>query len=188
MGRNTAFGRPPVSERVRRWWEARSKTSRQNIFLALGVGGLFVAIVLAAVARDESSTTSRVISSRLQPTTTLALPTPSTVNIGDLGSTVTATDLFGLGTTSTTSTPPTTVRAPAPSSTRPPATLAPTTAPAPATTVTNPDIIFSTVPPPPTTATSQPQVTTTRPTTTTSPTTSTTAVAPLDVPGLLAPG
>jgi hypothetical protein len=185
MGRNAAFGRPPASERLRTWWDARSKTSRQNVLLAVVVGGLFVAIVLAAVARDKSPT-SRVIASRPQPTTTLALPTPSTVNIGDLGTgAMTAADLFGLNTTSTTPAPASTT--PAPPTTRPAAAVVTTAAPAPASTVTNPDVVFNTVPPP-TTTTTQPPVTTTTPPTTTTTSTTTTRLPPLTVPGLLAPG
>ena len=186
MGRNAAFGRPPASERFREWWNARSNTSRQNTYLALGVGALFVAIVTAAIARDPSPSTGRVIASRPQPTTTLGLPTPSTVNVGDLGGSVTALDLFGLNTTTTTPAPPTT----APPVTRPAPAVATTAPPRPATTVTNPDVIFSTVPAP-TTTTTQPPVTTTRPptTTTTVPATTTTLLSvPLNVPGLLAPG
>lgn len=185
MGRNAAFGRPSASARFRKWWDARSKTSRQNTYLALGVGALFVAIVMAATARDQSTATRRVIASRPQPTTTLTLPTPSTVHIGDLGSTagsLTAADLFGLNTTTT----------PAPATTAPPAPPAPsvatTSAPRPATTVTNPDVIFNTVPPESTTTT-RPPVTTTKPPTTTTvpPTTTTTALTvPLSVPDLLA--
>ena len=189
MGRNAAFGRPPASVRFRKWWDARSKTSRQNFYLALGVGALFVAIVMAATARDPSPGSRRVIGSRPQPTTTLALPTPSTVNIGSLGGTagpVTAADLFGLDTTTT---------APAPAATEPPATrpaptVANTAAPRPATTVTNPDVVFNTVPPE--TTTTQPPVTTTRaPTTTTTvppSTTTTTLSLPVNVPALLPPG
>ena len=187
MGRNAAFGRPPASERFRKWWDARSTTSRQNIYLALGVGALFVAIVTAAVARDPSPADRRVIASRPQPPTTLALPTPSTVNVGDLGSTVTAMDLFGLNTTTTTPAPAPT----APPTTRPAPPVATTAAPAPATTVTNPDIIFTTVPPATTTTTQAPVTTTSPPTTTTTtvPTTTTTLLAvPLNVPTLLAPG
>jgi len=185
MGRNAAFGRPPASERLREWWDARSKTSRQNIYLALGVGALFVAIVMAATARDKVPTSRRIIASRpqQQPTTTLALPTPSTVNVGDLGGTVIAADLFGLSTTTT---------APAPATTSPPpvrpATTVTTAAPAPATTVTNPDVIFTTVAPA-TTTTTQAPVTTTRPpttTTTVTPTTTTVLSVPLSVPNLLA--
>lgn len=183
MGRNAAFGRPPASVRLRKWWDARSKTSRQNVYLTLGVGALFVAIVMAATARDQGPGTRRVIASRPQPTTTLALPTPSTVNVGDLsgaGSAMTAADLFGLSTTTTTPAPATTAP---PATTRPAPTVA-TTAPRPATTVTNPDVIFSTVPPD-TTTTTQPPVTTTRPPTTTTvpPSTTTTALSlPLGVP------
>ena len=186
MGRNAAFGRPSASERFREWWDARSKTSRQNIFLALGFGALFVAIVMAATARDQDRAPRRVIATRLQPTTTLALPTPATVNIGDLGAAVTAADLFGLSTTTTTPPASATTMPPA---TRPAPTVA-TTAPRPATTVTNPDVIFSTVPPA-TTTTTQPAVTTTRPPTTTTtarPTTTTLRSVPLSVPPLLAPG
>jgi hypothetical protein len=189
MGRTAAFGRPPASERFRKWWNARSKTSRQNIYLALGVGALFVAIMMAATARDQSPATRRVIASRPQPTTTLGLPTPSTVNVGDLGANsgpLAATDLLGLTTTTTTPAPATTA-APA---TRPASTVATTEAPRPATTVTNPDVIFSTVPPA-TTTTTQPPVTTTRPPTTTTtarPTTTTLRSVPLSVPPLLAPG
>jgi hypothetical protein len=183
MGRNAAFGRPPASERLREWWDARSKTSRQNIYLALGVVALFVAIVMAATARDKVPASRRVIAARppQQPTTTLALPTPSTVNVGDLGATVTAADVFGLSTTTT---------APAPATTSPPparpATTVATTAPAPSTTVTNPDVIFTTVAP--ATTTTQPPVTTTRPTTTTTtvPPTTTLLPVPLSVPNLLA--
>ena len=181
MGRNAAFGRPSASERFREWWGARSKTSRQNTYLALGVGALFVAIVMAATARDQDPGTRRVIASRLQPTTTLALPTPATVNIGDLGATVTAAELFGLSTTTTAPPAPATT---APPATRPAPTVA-TTAPRPATTVTNPDIIFTT---PETTTTTQSRPTTTRPptTTTTVPTTTTTRLsAPLSVPNLV---
>ncbi len=189
MGRNAAFGRPPVSVRLRSWWDARSKTARQNIYLALGVGALSVAIVMAATARDQSSATRRVIASRPQPTTTLALPTPSTVNIGDLGGTagsVTAADLFGLNTTTTTPAPATTT----PASTRAQPSVATTSAPRPATTVTNPEVVFTTVPPENTTTT-RPQVTTTKPPTTTTvpPTTTTSALlVPLSVPNLLPSG
>ena len=181
MGRNAAFGRPPASVRLRKWWDARSKTSRQNVYLALGVGALFVAIVMAATARDPSPGTRRVIASRPEPTTTLALPTPSTVNVGDLSGAVTATDLFGLSTTTTTPAPATTAP---PATARPAPTVATTAAPRPATTVPNPDVIFSTVPPE-TTTTTQPPVTTTRPPTTTTvpPSTTTTALSlPLSVP------
>ncbi len=146
MGRNAAFGRPPASERFLTWWGARSKIARQNTYLALLVGALSVAIVMAATARDQAPGTRRVIASRPQPTTTLALPTPSTVNIGALGAaagSATATDLFGLNTTTTTPAPAPT----APPATRPAPTVATTAAPAPATTVTNPDIIFTTVAP-----------------------------------------
>lgn len=190
MGRNAAFGRPPASERFRSWWNARSRTSRQNTYLALGVSALFVAIVTAATARDQTPTTGRVIASRPQPTTTVALPAPSTVDVGDLGGTtasVTAADLVGLSTT-TTAAP-----APAPATTvasvARPAPAVATTAPLTATTVTNPDVIFSTVPSPTTTST-QPPVTTTRPptTTTTAPATTTTLLSvPLSLPALLAP-
>ena len=192
MGRNAAFGRPPASERIRQWWGARSKTSRQNTYLALIVGVLFVAIVMAATARDQSTGTRRVIASRPQPTTTLALPTPSTVNVGDLtaaGGPLTAADLFGLSTTTTTPAPPATP-APvvtAPPATRPAPTVATTEAPRPATTVTNPDVVFSTVPPATTTTTQPPVATTTPTTTTTVPATTTTLVAPLNVTNLLAP-
>ena len=189
MGRNAAFGRPPASVRLRKWWDARSKTSRQNVYLALGVGALFVAIVMAATARDPSPGTRRVIASRPEPTTTLALPTPSTVNVGDLSGasgSVTATDLFGLSTTTTTPAPATTAP---PATARPAPTAATTAAPRPATTVPNPDVIFSTVPAE--TTTTQPPVTTTRPSTTTTvpPTTTTTALSlPLGVPSLLPAG
>lgn len=186
MGRNAAFGRPPASARFREWWDAKSKTSRQNIFLALGVGALFVAIVMAATARDQRPSTRRVIASRPQPTTTLSLPTPSTVNVGDLGGTVSAAELFGLTTTTTAPAPATTSPPPA----RPATTVVTTTAPAPATTVTNPDVIFTTVAPATTTTTLAP-VTTTRPRTTTTtvpPSTTTLLTVPLSVPGLLAPG
>ena len=185
MGRNAAFGRPPASERFRKWWDARSKTSRQNIFLTLGVAALFVAIIMAATARDQSPATRRVIASRPQPTTTLALPTPATVNVGDLGSMVTAADLFGLNTTTTTSPAPATT---APPATRPAQTAATTTAPRPATTVTNPDIIFTTTPETTTTTTLPRTTTTTRPPTTTTvpPTTTSTLSVPLSVPNLLA--
>ena len=193
MGRNAAFGRPPASERFRTWWDARSKTSRQNTYLALGVGALFVAIIMAATARDQSTGTRRVIASRPQPAPTLALPTPSTVNIGDLGATggpVTATDLFGLSTTTTT---PATFGSAAPVTTAPPATrptptVVTTEAPRPATTVTNPDVVFSTVPPTSTTTTQPPVSTTTPATTTTVPPTTTTLLSvPLNVTSLLAP-
>lgn len=189
MGRNAAFGRPPASVRLRKWWDARSKTSRQNAYLALGVGALFVAIVMAATARDPSPGTRRVIASRPQPTTTLALPTPSTVNVGDLGGgagSLTAADLFGLSTTTTTPAPATTSP---PATTRPAPSVATTAAPRPATTVTNPDIVFSTVPPETTTTT--PVTTTRAPTTTTTvpPPTTTTAVSlPVTVPGLFPAG
>ena len=191
MGRNAAFGRPPASVRFRKWWDARSKTSRQNVYLALGVGALFVAIVMAATARDPSPGTRRVIASRPQPTTTLALPTPSTVNVGDLsgpGGSLTAADLFGLNTTTTAPAPAGTA---APAATGPAPTVATTAAPRPATTVTNPDVVFNTVPPE-ATSTTQPPVSTTRaPTTTTTvrPSTTTTAVSlPVNVPGLLPAG
>jgi hypothetical protein len=173
--------------RFREWWDARSRTSRQNVYLALGVGALFVAIVMAATARDKVPASRRVIASRpqQQPTTTLGLPTPSTVNVGDLGGTVTAADLFGLSTTTTTPAPATTSPPPA----RPATTVPTTAAPAPATTVTNPDVIFSTVAPA-TTTTTQTAVTTTRPPTTTTtlpPTTTTTLLpVPVSVPNLLA--
>jgi len=192
MGRNAAFGRPPASERFRRWWDARSKTSRQNALLAVVVGGLFVAIVMAAVARDKSPATSRVISSRPQPTTTLALPTLSTVNIGDpaaVSGSVNAADPPGPNTTSTTPAPApaTTAPAPAPPPTSPPPAVATTAAPAPATTVTNPDVIYTTVPPEATTTT-LPPVTTTRPAPTSSTTPTTTSlVVPLTVPAVLGP-
>src|SRR5690349_9691333 len=101
MGRNAAFGRPPASDRVQKWWEGLSKASRQNIFVGLGVCGLFVAIVMAAVARDAVPKSPRVSAARPQPTTTLALPTPSTVDIGDLGASPTAAELFGLNVTTT---------------------------------------------------------------------------------------
>ena len=189
MGRNAAFGRPPASVRFRKWWDARSKTSRQNIYLALGVGALFVAIIMAATARDQSQGTRRVIASRPQPTTTLGLPTPSTVNIGDLGGAsapVTAADLFGLSTTTTTPAPATTA---APPPTRPAPTVATTEPPRPATTVTNPDVIFTTVAPASTTTTQPPATTTTAPTTTVPPSTTTTALSlPLNVPALLPAG
>ena len=190
MGRNAAFGRPPASERLRKWWDARSKTSRQNTYLALGVGALFVAIIMAATARDQTTGTRRVIASRPQPAPTLVLPTPSTVNVGDLGAAggpVTAADLVGLSTTTTT---PAT---PAPATTAPPATrpappVATTEAPRPATTVTNPDVIFSTVPPATTTTTPAPVTTTTPTTTATVPPTTTTLLSlPLNVTSLLAP-
>lgn len=190
MGRNAAFGRPPAPERFREWWNARSKTSRQNIYLAFGIGVLFVAIIMAATARDQVSGGRRVIASSPQATTTtLGLPTPSTVNIGDLsaGGAVTALDLFGLNTTTTTPATATT----APPATRPAATVPTTAAPSPATTVTNPDVVFSTLPPTTTTSTTQPPVSTTRrPTTTTAPpaTTTTLLSVPLSVPNLLAPG
>ena len=188
MGRNAAFGRPPASVRFRKWWDARSKISRQNTFLALGVGALFVAIVMAATARDQSPAARRVIASRPQPTTTLALPTPSTVDVGDLSGasgSLTAADLFGLSTTTTSPAPATT----APPATSRPAPTATTAAPRPATTVVNPDIVFSTVPPE-TSTTTQPPVSTTRaPATTVPPSTTTTAVTlPLNVPGLLPAG
>jgi hypothetical protein len=188
MGRNAAFGRPPASERLREWWDARSKTSRQNIYLALVVGALFVAIVMAATARDKVPASRRVIASRpqQQPTTTLDLPTPSTVNVGGLGGlggTVTAADLFGLSTTTTSPAPATTSPPPARAAT----TVATTAAPAPATTVTNPDVIFTTVAPATTTTTQAPVTTTTPPaTTTTVPPTTTTTLLPLSVPTLLA--
>jgi hypothetical protein len=188
MGRNAAFGRPPASVRFRKWWDARSKTSRQNIYLALGVGALFVAIIMAATARDQSQGTRRVIASRPQPTTTLGLPTPATVNIGDVGASaaVTAADLFGLSTTTTTPAPATTA---APTPTRPAATVATTAPPRPATTVTNPDIIFSTVPPASTTTTQPPVSTTAATTTTVPPSTTTTALSlPVNVPSLLPAG
>lgn len=185
MGRNAAFGRPPASERFRRWWDARSKTSRQNIYLALGIGVLFVAIVMAATARDQAVGTRRVIAARPQPTSTLVLPTPSTVNVGDLGVSLTEADLFGLTTTTTTTTTPAPATT-APQATRPAPAVVTTEAPRPATTVTNPDVIFSTVPPGNTTTT-QPPVSTTRPsTTTTVPPTSTSFAVP-NVPNLLAP-
>lgn len=184
MGRNAAFGRPPASERLREWWGARSKTSRQNLYLALGVGALFVAIVMAATARDKVPASRRVIASRPQPgpTTTLDLPTPSTVNVGDLGAVVTAADLFGFSTTTTTPAPATS----SPPPTRPATTVATTAAPAPVTTVTNPDVIFTTVAP--ATTTTQAPVTTTRPPTTTTtvpPTTTTLLAVPVSVPNLL---
>lgn len=170
------------------WWDARSKTSRQNAYLALVIGALFVAIVAAATARDKSPT-SRVISSRPQPTTTLRLPTPSTVNIGDSGSiggSVTTADPFGQNATSITPAPETTTAPP--QATRPAATAATTVAPAPVTTVTNPGVVFGTVPPE-TTTTTRPPTTTTQPapTTTVPPTTTTVLSVPLRVPNLLAP-
>jgi hypothetical protein len=186
MGRTAAFGRPPASERFRKWWDARSKTSRQNTYLALGVGALFVAMVMAATARDQSPSNRRVIASRLQPTTTLGLPTPVTVNVGDLGGANGSATAMDLSQPSTTTTTP-----PAPATTGPPATRpAPavaTTPPGPATTVTNPDIIFTTVPQ--TTTTTQPRVTATTPatTTTTVPRTTTTLLAvPVSLPNLVA--
>ena len=185
MGRNAAFGRPPASERFRRWWDARSKTSRQNIYLSIGVGVLFVAIVMAATARDQSAGTRRVIASRLQPTTTLALPTPSTVNLSGLGGSVTPADPFGVSTTTTTPAPAAT----APPPTRPAPTVATTAAPRPATTLTTPDVIYSTVPPENTTTTQAPVSTTRAPTTTTvPPTTTTTTSSPRTLPPLLPAG
>ena len=193
MGRNAAFGRPPASARFRKWWDARSKTSRQNTYLALGVGALFVAIIMAATARDQTTGTRRVIASRPQPAPTLALPTPSTVNVGDLGAaagSVTAADLFELSTTTTTPATPAPAST-APQATRPAPTVATTEAPRPATTVTNPDVVFSTLPPTTTTTTTPapaPVTTTTSPTTTTVPPTTTTPVPlPLSVTSLLAP-
>ena len=190
MGRNAAFGRPPASVRFRKWWDARSKIERQNTFLALGVGALFVAIVMAATARDQSPAARRVIASRPQPTTTLAVPTLSTVDVGDLSGasgSLTAADLFGLSTTTTSPAPATTAP---PATTRPAPTVATTAAPRPATTVANPDIVFSTVPPESSTTTQPPVSTTKAPTTTTiPPSTTTTAVSmPLNVPGLLPAG
>lgn len=190
MGRNAAFGRPPASERLRKWWDARSRTSRQDMLLALGVVALFVAIVMAGLARGPSSSSGRVISSRPQPTTTVALPTPVTVNVGDLGAAnapMAAADPAGPTTTVTTPAPATTA---APPATRPAPAVTTTEAPRPATTVTNPEVVFSTVAPE-TTSTTQPPVTTTRapPTTTLLPTTTTTVPArPLNVAGLLPPG
>lgn len=187
MGRNAPFGRPPASERLRTWWDARSKAARQNVLLGVVLCALFVAIVMAAVARDKVPSTSRVIASRPQSTTTLALPTPSTVDIGNLGGPLTAADLFGLNTTSTTPAATTTPPASSPPATRP-APVATTSPPGPATTVTNPDVIFTTVVPDPTTTTRPSTTTTTRPTTTTTrPTTTTALSVPLSVPALLGP-
>lgn len=192
MGRNAAFGRQSPPERLRQWWDERDRTARQNVVLALGVGALFVAIILAAVNRDPSPTSSRVISSRPQATTTTLGFTPSTVFVGNLGAagTATAADLPGASTTT-----PTTTSAPAPSvaaspTTRPAPAPAPAItaapAPAPVTTVTNPNVIYTDVPV--ATTTTRPPTTTTRaPTTTVAPTTTTTALAlPVNLP-LLAP-
>jgi hypothetical protein len=185
MGRNAAFGRPSVSVRARRWWDSRDRATRQNVFLALGVGALFVAIILAAVNRDPSPSTSRVISSRPQATTTTLGFTPSTVFVGNLGAagSATATGLTVPETTTTTAAPaptapPTTRRAPAPAT---------TAVPAPATTVTNPNVIYTEVPVETTTTRPPTSTTTSAPTTTVAPTTTSTLLAPIVVPGLLGP-
>ncbi len=195
MGRNAAFGRPSVSVRARRWWDGRDRATRQNVFLALGVGALFVAIILAAVNRDPSPRTSRVISSGPKATTTTLGFTPSTVFVGNLGAAGAATATGVTAPETTTSTvapaptvPPTTRGAPAPATTAVPAP-ATTAAPAPATTVTNPNVIYTDLPAETTTTRPPATTTTTRATTTTVPPTTTTStlLPPVVVPGLRAP-
>lgn len=191
MGRNEAFGRASPPERVRQWWDERDRTARQNIVLAVGVGALFVAIILAAVNRDPSPKSSRVISSRPQATTTTLGFTPSTVFVGNLGAagTATAADPPGPSTTTT----PTTTSGAAPASTVPPTTrpapaTATTVAPAPVTTVTNPNVIYTEVPVETTTTRPPPTTILSAPTTTVPQTTTTTALSlPVSLPALLAP-
>lgn len=195
MGRNSAFGRPSATERAQRWWGTTSPASRQNLLLAVGVMALFVAIILAAVARDRSPARSRITSARPQPTSTV-LFTPSTVFVGNLAGAAATTPPPASSTTTVTTTAPA-ARA-EPTTTVQPATPpapASTQAPAPVTTAVNPNVIYTEVPvettiPRPATTTTVPTTlasTTTVPTSTlpSAPPSTSVPASPLTVPGAL---
>ena len=84
MGRNAAFGRPPASDRLRLWWNARSRTSRTNLVLAVAVVAVVLVLMRAATAGDSNRAKPRVNTAR--PPTTVAAPLGplSTVVVGDL--------------------------------------------------------------------------------------------------------
>lgn len=152
MGTNAAFGRPPAHERLRDWWYAKSRTTRSNILIALVVGAMVVALVTAATSGDAERTGGRVNATR--PTVTVLTPTSTTL-VGSLFAAAdpsTPADLFGLSSTTSSTTavaPPVTA---APSAR--PATPSTTSAPAPGPAVPGPtqDVIYTEVPTPVTTA------------------------------------
>ncbi len=186
MGRNAAFGRPPANDRLRLWWDGKSRVWRTNLMISVAVGCVVLGLMLAATSGDADRVRPRVNSAGLPTTvTTRALPL-STVVVGDLRAAGTAPDPSGSTTTSITTT---TAVAPTPSSTTPTTrttTPSSTVAQAPATTVPTTEVIFSDPVLPSTTVTVAPVVTTLPTTTTRAPvTTSTTrpgAALPLGLP------
>ncbi len=174
MGTNAAFGRPPAHERLRHWWYAKSRTTRSNILITLVVGAIVVALMTAATSGDAGRSGSQVNATR--PTVTVVTPTSTTL-VGSLFAAAdpsTPADLFGLSSTtsSTTAVAPPVTEAPSARS------ATPSTSPAPATTVPTQDVIYTEVPAPVTTV----QVTSPPVATTAPPTTAPTTPSPTTVP------
>jgi hypothetical protein len=189
MGKNAAFGRPGVPDRLLSWWRDQSRTTRQNVALFAVIAVVVIGLVAAATSRDHKGSGPTGLSTLAQPGSVpanLFVPTSSTT------STVVAPDSSSSSTsTSTTARTSTTTSTKAPT----PATTAATSATTSVTTSTtppDPGVIYSPAPTPP--AAGPPSTLAAPPTTTlTSPSTTTTtsapagAALPLGLP-LLSPG
>jgi hypothetical protein len=178
---------------------------RLNTVLIGLVGAAVLGLLLAALSKDATrqSPLANATRPQLTPATVVITTSTSTTVQGDLvaAGMGTATDLFGLSSTTTSSiavaaTVPAPPRGAAPVTA---ATTATTTPRAPGTTVVNPDVVYSDVPTTPTTtapATTTPVATTapplppttatptTAPPATTTPTTASTGITLPLVPGL----